>query len=77
MDAFHPSLNFKKVGRDCKVCKSSVSATEEEITRGELSVAQHKLVNRKAEIMSSIGNQEVVQKQLIIVPVQEEALSPS
>lgn len=57
---------IKKVGRDCKVCKSSVSATEKEITRGELSVAQHKLVNRKAEIMSSIGNQEVVQKQLII-----------
>lgn len=61
-----PVEDFKKVGRDCKVCKSSVSATEKEITRGELSVAQHKLVNRKAEIMSSIGNQEVVQKQLII-----------
>ncbi|MFK4532263.1 hypothetical protein ABIA00_000446 [Bradyrhizobium ottawaense] len=60
-----PVEDFKSVGRDMKICKTSVSITEEELRKGQLNAEQHKLFARRAEIMSSTGNEEVIQKQLI------------
>ncbi|WP_035687633.1 hypothetical protein [Bradyrhizobium sp. Cp5.3] len=60
-----PVEDFKSVGRDIKVCKTSVSITEEELRKGQSNTEEHKLVTRKAEIMSSTGNEEVIQKKLI------------
>lgn len=58
--------DFKQVERDYKICTTSVSITKDEMTRGEVMAAEHKIVNEVAEIKSSTGNQEVVQKELII-----------
>ncbi|WP_426441391.1 hypothetical protein [Bradyrhizobium genosp. P] len=60
-----PVDDFKSVGRDFKVCKTSVSMTEEEFRKGQSNTEEHKLVTRNAEIMSSTGNEEVIQKKSI------------
>ncbi|MGY3133886.1 hypothetical protein ACVWZM_004568 [Bradyrhizobium sp. USDA 4501] len=60
-----PVEDFKSVGRDMKLCKTSVSITEEELRKGQLNAEQHKLLARRAEIMSSTGNEEVIQKRLV------------
>lgn len=60
-----PVDDLKVVGRDGRVCKTSVSVTEDEFRQGRLSTEQHELVTRAAEIMSSTGNEEVVQKKSI------------
>ncbi|KWV54688.1 hypothetical protein AS156_06890 [Bradyrhizobium macuxiense] len=61
-----PGDDFKRVGRDGKVCKTSVSVIEEEVSKGQLHTEEHKIVRREAEIMSSTGNEEVIQKKSII-----------
>ncbi|WP_420965336.1 hypothetical protein [Bradyrhizobium sp. B120] len=60
-----PVDDLKVVGRDGKVCKTSVSVTEDESWRGKSSMEQYELVSRAAEILSSTGNEEVIQKKLI------------
>ncbi|KRR02097.1 hypothetical protein [Bradyrhizobium valentinum] len=60
-----PVDDLKVVGRDGKVCKMSVSVTEEELSQGKSSTEQYELVTRAAEIMSSTGNEEVIQKKSI------------
>ncbi|MCP3468325.1 hypothetical protein [Bradyrhizobium sp. CCGUVB23] len=61
-----PVEDLKVVGRDTKVCKTSVSVTEEDVRQGKSSTAQHELVTRAAETMSSTGKKEVIQKDQII-----------
>ncbi|WP_213290413.1 hypothetical protein [Bradyrhizobium sp. sGM-13] len=60
-----PVDDLKVVGRDGKVCKMSVSVTEEELSQGKSSTEQYELVTRAAQIMSSTGNEEVIQKKSI------------
>ncbi|MET4331073.1 hypothetical protein ABIB80_006931 [Bradyrhizobium sp. i1.15.2] len=57
-----PVDDLKVVGRDGKVSKTSVSVTEEELRKGKLNTEQYEVVNRTAEIMSSTGKDEVIQK---------------
>lgn len=60
-----PVDDLKVVGRDGKFCKTSVSVTEDESWQGKSSTERYELVNRAAEIMSSTGNEEVIQKKSI------------
>ncbi|MCP3463568.1 hypothetical protein [Bradyrhizobium sp. CCGUVB23] len=57
-----PVEDLKVVGRDSKICKTSVSVTERDVRQGKLSTAQHELVIQAAENMSRTGKKEVIQK---------------
>ncbi|MCP3460560.1 hypothetical protein [Bradyrhizobium sp. CCGUVB23] len=57
-----PVEDLKVVGRDSKICKTSMSVTEKDVRQGKLSTAQHELVIRAAETMSRTGKREVIQK---------------
>ncbi|MDA9391766.1 hypothetical protein WN73_14250 [Bradyrhizobium sp. CCBAU 45394] len=60
-----PVDDFKSVGRDMKFCKTSVLKTDEELRKGQSNMEEYKLVTRKAEITSSSGNEEVIQKKSV------------
>ncbi|WP_157450004.1 hypothetical protein [Bradyrhizobium sp. ARR65] len=60
-----PVDDLKVVGRDGKVCKTSVSVSDNELRTGTLNTEQYALVKRIAELMSSTGKDEVIQKKSI------------
>ncbi|WOH63788.1 hypothetical protein [Bradyrhizobium sp. BWA-3-5] len=61
-----PVDDLKSVGRESKICKTSVSVAQEDLRKAKSSTEQQDLVSRVAEIMSSTGNREVIQKNSII-----------
>ncbi|MGY3396408.1 hypothetical protein ACVWW6_008999 [Bradyrhizobium sp. USDA 3311] len=61
-----PVDDLKSVGRDSKLCKTSVSVSQEELRSGKVNTERHELVSRVADIMSSTGNEEVIQKKSVI-----------
>ncbi|UPU01522.1 hypothetical protein J4G48_0048665 (plasmid) [Bradyrhizobium barranii subsp. apii] len=62
-----PVEDLKVVGRDVKTCETSVSVTNEDVCQGTISTEQYELVNRAAEISSSTGDKEVIQKNSVVI----------